>query len=660
MFGFVRKFSLIVAVLTLTSAIPAPPGLAQLPPLIPRDILLGNPERDNPHIAPDGKRLAWLAPDAHGILQVWVQTIGSHDARAVTADKSRGIHSYIWSFDSKTILYMQDAAGDENFHMFGVDLDSHNVRDLTPWNGVRAEFVAANPKFPERVLVALNLRDRKLMDVYRIDLRNGAVELDTKNPGDIGGWLADDDMIVRAATVTTPDGGTELRIRDGTAGPWRTLIKAAMEDQLAALDFTRDGQSIFLGTSIGTDTTRLVRHEIASGTETDIAHSDDADLSNALIQPTRHVVQAAAFDPGRQRWVVIDPSVQADFDAIAKIADGDFTVVDRDLADKTWIVAFSSDRAPARYYSWDRGSRSATLLFSVQPKLDDAPLAPMKPVEFTARDGMKLNGYLTLPAGVPAKNLPLILAPHGGPWVRDSWGFDPDAQLLANRGYAVLQINFRGSTGFGKKYLHAGDRQWGLKMQSDLSDGVKWAVDQGIADPKRVAISGVSYGGYAALAGAAFTPDLYRCAVDECGPSNLFTLLASIPPYWEVARSIFSTRVGSPAEPRDKEMLTAASPLFSADKIKIPMLIGQGANDPRVKQAEAEQIVDAIAKHRGSAVYVLYSDEGHGFVRPENRLDFTARMEKFLADNLGGRYEPMKGDRILGSTAKVRVVGAGR
>jgi dipeptidyl aminopeptidase/acylaminoacyl peptidase len=297
-------------------------------------------------------------------------------------------------------------------------------------------------------------------------------------------------------------------------------------------------------------------------------------------------------------------------------------------------------------------------LFSTQPKLDDAPLAAMKPVEFAARDGMKINGYLTLPLGAPPRNLPLVLVVHGGPWARDSWGFNPYIQLLANRGYGVLQINFRGSTGFGKKYLHAGDRQWGLEMQTDLSDGVKWAVDQGIADPKRVAIFGGSYGGYAALAGAAFTPDLYRCAVDECGPSNLFTLLESFPPYWEVARSIFFTRVGNPGAPGDKALLTTASPLFSAGKIKIPMLIGQGANDPRVKQAEAEQIADAIAKHRASAVYVLYTDEGHGFVRPENRLDFTARMEKFLADNLGGRYEPMKGDRIPGSTAKLRVVGA--
>ncbi len=658
MFGFSRKLSLIAAVLIMTSTISASPTSAQLPSLIPRETLLGNPERANPHIAPDGKRLAWLAPDDHDVLQVWVQTTGQHDLRAVTADKSRGIQTYGWAYDSKTILYAQDAAGDENFHIFALDLDSHNVRDLTPWQGVRAEFVAANPKFPDRILVALNLRDRSLMDVYRVDLRTGAVELDTKNPGDVGGWLSDDKMVVRAATVTTPDGGTEIRIRDSASGAWRTLMKASMEDNLAALDFTKDGQSLFLSTSVGADTARLVRHDVASGRETDIAHSDAADLSDVMIHPTRHIVQAAAFDPGRQHWTVLDPSIQADFDAIAKIADGDFSVADRDLADKTWLISFSSDRAPTRYYSFDRASKKATFLFSVQPKLDDAPLASMKPIEFAARDGMKLNGYLTLPTGVPAKNLPLVLTVHGGPWARDSWGLNPYTQLLANRGYAVLQINFRGSTGFGKKYLHAGDREWGLTMQSDLTDGVKWTVDQGIADPKRVAIFGGSYGGYAALAGAAFTPDLYRCSIDECGPSNLFTLLASIPPYWAVMRSIFDTRVGNPDNPKDKELLTAASPLFSADKIKVPMLIGQGANDPRVKQAEAEQIVGAIAKHRGNAVYALYTDEGHGFVRPENRLDFTARMEKFLADNLGGRYEPMKGDRMPGSTAKIRVVGA--
>jgi dipeptidyl aminopeptidase/acylaminoacyl peptidase len=629
---------------------------AEPPPLIPRENLLGNPERAHPTISPDSKHLGWLAPDRNDVLQVWVQTIGKNDTRAVTAEKSRGISSYGWAFDSKTIIYAQDAAGDENFHLFAASLETNNVRDLTPWSGVRAESVASNPKFPEQILVALNLRDRKTMDVYRIDLETGAAVLDTKNPGDVARWLADDNMIVRAAAITTPDGGTELRVRDSAAAPWRSLIKASLEDDLTPLDFSLDGRSLYLGSSIGRDTIALVRHQLTPGTETVIASSDDADLSDAMIHPTRHVVEAAEFDPGRKHWTVVDPSVQADFEAIGKITDGDFAIVDRDLADKTWLVSFESDRAPVRFYSWDRATKKATFLFSNRPKLESAPLAEIKPIEFTSRDGLKMRGYLTLPVGVPAKNLPMVLSVHGGPWARDKWGFNPYVQLLANRGYAVLQVNYRGSTGFGKKFLHAGDRNWGLAMQDDLTDGVAWAIRQNIADPKRVAIEGGSYGGYAALAGAAFTPDLYRCAVDECGPSNLFTLLKSLPPYWEVMREIFFTRVGNPDDPKDKPMLTRASPLFAANKIKIPLLIGQGANDPRVKQAEAEQIVDAIAKHGGNAIYVLYPDEGHGFVRPANRLDFIARTEKFLADNLHGCYEPTTADRIPGSTAKVRVV----
>ena len=656
MLPLARKLLIFVSAIAMATPITSSPTRAELPPLIPRENLLGNPERTSPTISPDGKHLGWLAPDAHDVLQVWVQTIGKKDARAVTAEKTRGISSYGWAFDSKTILYAQDAAGDENFHLFAVSLDTNNIRDLTPWTGVRAETVASNPKFPEQILVALNLRERKTMDVYRIDLETGATVLDTKNPGDVVQWLADDNMIVRAAAITTPDGGTELRVRDSASAPWRSLLKASFEDHLIPLDFTLDGRSLYLGTSIGRDTVALVRRQIASGEETVIAHSDDADLSDAIIHPTRHVPEAAAFDPGRKHWTVVDPSVRADFDAIEKITAGDFSIVDRDLADKTWLVSFESDRAPVRFYSWDRATKKATILFTNRPKLEGAPLAEIKPIEFTSRDGLKIRGYLTLPVGVPAENLPMVLSVHGGPWARDNWGFNTHVQLLANRGYAVLQLNFRGSTGFGKKFLHAGDRQWGLAMQNDLTDGVAWAVSQNIVDPKRVAIEGGSYGGYAALAGAAFTPDLYRCAVDECGPSNLFTLLKSLPPYWEVMRAIFFTRVGDPENPADQPLLTRASPLFAADKIKIPLLIGQGANDPRVKQAEAEQIVDAVAKHGGIAIYVLYPDEGHGFARPANRLDFIGRTEKFLADNLHGRYQPLPADRVPGSTAKVRVV----
>ncbi len=648
-----------IAMIAIVTAF-APIAHAELPPLIPREVLLGNRERAQPSISPDGKKLGWIAPDSKGVLQVWVQSIAGNHARIVTADRSRGVRDYTWAQNSQMILYEQDSDGDENFHIFAVDLTDGNVRDLTPWQGVRAEFVAIKPNFPDRILGAMNLRDRKTMDVYRIDLKNGAVELDTTNPGDIAGWLADDNMVVRAAAIVTPEGGSEIRVRDSAHAKWRTIVKtgagALKQDEVGILDFSKDGGSIFLESSVGSNTNRLVRRELSTGTVTVLAQRDDSDLDEVLINPTRHVIEAAAFAPDRKHWQVIDHSVQADFDALAKLEDGDFSIVSRDRADDTWLVVFYSDRHSGRFYKWDRLTHKATLLFSAQPRLDAATLAPMQPITFRARDGMQIHGFLTLPVGVEPKNLPLVEYVHGGPWSRFGWGMDSRAQWYANRGYAVLQVNYRGSIGYGKKYLHAGDRQWGLAMQDDLTDSVKWAVAQGIADPKRVAIDGGSYGGYAALAGAAFTPDLYRCAVDVCGPSDLLVLIKTFPAYFGI-RGLWLARLGDPDNPADKALLTRASPIFSADKIRIPMLIGQGANDPRVIRAESEQIVDAIAKNHGHATYVLYTDEGHGFARPPNRLDFSAREEKFLADHLGGRYEPMTSERMPGSTAIVKVVG---
>jgi len=637
------------------------PGLTrcELPPLISREILFGNPQRADPQISPDGKHLAWLQPDERGILQVSVGSVGRNDGRIVTADRHRGIGRYGWTWDSKTIIYEQDSDGDENWHGFAVDLSSGNVRDLTPWQGVRATFIASNPKFPDQLLVGLNLRDRKLRDVYRINLRNGAVELDTTNPGDVSSWLADDNMVVRAAEVVTPEGGTEIRLRDSAKSPWRTLLKAGMEDSLAALDFSKDGRSLFLKSSAGHDTAHVVRYEIASGQETEIAGSDLVDAGPVIIHPTRHVVEAVSFFPDRKDWVAVAPTVGTDLDEIKNLSDGDLSIVSRDLADRTWLVGFNTDRGPIRYYAWDRSRKKATFLFVDRPELEKVTLAEMKPVTFVARDGMRLHGYLTVPAGLPPRNLPLVLNVHGGPWHRDFWGLNSAVQLLANRGYAVLQINYRGSAGYGKKYLHGGDHQWGLKMEDDLIDGMNWVIGQGIADQKRVAIYGGSYGGYAALVGAAFFPDKFRCAIDEFGPSNLFTLFASMPPWWHTGtRIVFFTRVGDPDKSEDRTYLTKASPLFSADKIHIPMLVAQGSNDARVKPAESEQIVAALEKNGQQGTYVVYTDEGHGFVRPENRIDFQARAERFLADNLGGRYQPMDADRAPGSTAVVRRVGA--
>ena len=649
------RFDILVAALVVL-IMPAPEVRAELPPLIAREILLGNPQRMAPTISPDGKKLAWSAPDSKGVLQVWVQTIGKDDARIVTADRRRGISSYNWAWNSKTILYSQDSDGDGNSHVFAVGLAGGNIRDLTPWQGVRAEVVADSPRFPDDILVAINLRNRKLMDVYRVNLKTGPVRLDTTNPGGINSWLADDNLAVRAAMAVTPEGGDEITIREAAGTPWRTLVRTGKDSEAAAIDFSRDGRSIFLVSSLDSDTDRLVRRDLFTGAQTVLAQREDSDVEEVVIHPTLHIIQAVSFSPDRKHWKVIDRSVQSDFNALASLEDGDLSILSRDQADSMWLVSFISDRHSEHFYIWNRRTGKATFLFAGQPRLDAATLAPMKPITFRARDGMNIHAFLTLPVGVKPKNLALIEDVHGGPWSRFSWGLNPYAQLFANRGYAVLQVNYRGSTGYGKKYLNAGNRQWGLAMQNDLSDSVRWAQAQGIAAPKRIAIEGGSYGGYAALAGAAFTPDLYRCAVDVSGPSDLFTLIRSYPAYY-AARGLMNSRIGDPDNPADKRLLTKASPRFSADRIRIPILIGQGANDPLVPRVQAEEVVSAIAKNGGHVTYVLYTDEGHGFVRPANRLDFTAREEKFLSRCLGGRFEPMSGERMPDSTAIVKEIG---
>ncbi|HEV3164159.1 MAG TPA: S9 family peptidase [Isosphaeraceae bacterium] len=630
---------------------------AELPPLIPREVLFGNPERVSPKLSPDGKRLAWIAPDSKNVLQVWVKTVGKDDDKVVTADKKRGIRQYEWAENSKTLVYLQDTDGDENWHIYGVDLNPDRIRDFTPQKGVQARITATNPNFPDEILVSLNQRDPHLHDVYRLNVTTGELTLDTKNPGDVAGFMPDPKFQIRAAQVVTPDGGTEIRTRDDAKSDWRTWLKVGPEEILNFVDFTPDGKSVTLISSLGSDTARVVERNIANGEERVIAASTEVDAGSVVVHPTRHVVQAVGFAPGRVRWEVIDPTVKDDFAAIGKLNDGDFQVVNRNTADTTWLVGFTSDRGPIRYYTWDRSSHKGMFLFSHQPKLEGLALAEMKPVVITSRDGLKLNAYLTLPVGEPAKGLPMVLFVHGGPWGRDMWGFNPMAQWFANRGYACLMVNFRASTGYGKAFLNAGNKQWGLKMHDDLIDAVNWAVRQGYADPQKVAIFGGSYGGYAALAGVTFTPDVFACAVDIVGPSNLKTLISSIPPYWKPMRAHFDVRMGNVDDPKDAELIKNASPLFKADQIKRPLLIGQGANDPRVNQAESEQIVSAIAKNGGSVTYVLYTDEGHGFRRPENSIDFNARAEAFLAANLGGRCEPMSGDKYPGSTAVVKVVG---
>jgi dipeptidyl aminopeptidase/acylaminoacyl peptidase len=467
-------------------------------------------------------------------------------------------------------------------------------------------------------------------------------------------------MLVRAASATTKEGGTELRMRDAPKAPWKPLITVGLEENLDFVDFTEDGRSIVIQSSINADTTRLLEKSLKSGAERVLGYSEKSDVTGVLGYPTRHGVRAAAFDvDGRIGWTPVEPSMKGDLEALKNGLAGDFNVVSMDAADAKWIVAESRDLGPQRFWSYERKTKKLELLFSAQPKLEGLPLAAMKPFVITARDGLALPAYLSLPPGKAPKALPMVLLVHGGPWGRDTWGQNSTAQWLANRGYAVLQVNFRSSTGFGKKFLNAGNRQWGLAMHDDLLDALAWAVKEGVADPKKVAIMGGSYGGYATLAGLTFTPDTFACGVDIVGPSNIFTLLATIPPYWAAFRRQLVMRIGDPDNAQDKDMLTRASPLFSADKIKVPLLIGQGANDPRVKPSESEQIVSAMEKNGLPVTYVLYPDEGHGFARPENRIDFFARAEGFLSKCLGGRAEPLpKEGKIAGSTGQVKVVAA--
>lgn len=659
-----RMFSCPLSALTLTLALApalasiAPAARAGEPaPLIPRETLFGNPERLSPSLSPDGKRLAWVAPDDKNVLQVWVQTVGQQDDRAITADRKRGIRRFQWAETGDLIIYAQDVEGDENWHLYGADLKTGLVRDYTPFQGVRAEWVASEPDVPGQALVSMNLRDRSAADVYRLDLATGALALDTQNPGDVIAFHADAKLQVRAAHVLTPDGGAELRVRDTPRSPWRSWLKVGPEEVIHFHAFTADGAAATLWTTVGNDTARFVERRLKDGKEKAIAAMPDLDAGDVIFDRYRHRVQAVSFAAGRSRWTIVDPSVRADLAAIEQLHPGDFTVLGGDRQDRTWLVSFTQDRGPISYWAWDRAARKGRELFVHQSKLSGLQLAEMRHVVITSRDGLKLHSFLTLPVGAEPKKLPMVLLVHGGPWMREAWGYHPVGQWAANRGYAVLQVNYRGSSGYGKAFINASFREWGRKMQDDLLDAVGWAVQEGFADPARVAIFGASYGGYATLAGLTFSPKTFACGVDSVGPSNLRTFIETTPPYWKPMRGMMNLRIGDPDDPESARRLREVSPVFHAERIVRPLLIAHGARDPRVKQAESEQIVSAIEKRGGRVTYVLYPDEGHGFARPPNRLDFYARAEAFLASCLGGRSEPLPGPTYPGSTAVVKVIG---
>lgn len=616
--------------------------MATTPELIPRDVLFGNPERISPRISPDGRTLAWVAP-VDGVLNVWVGEVGSDDAKPVTEDRDRGISQYFWAHDGRHLLYLKDEGGDENWRLHAVDLHSGSIRDLTPFDGVQAQVVDVSRHFPDHVLVGLNKDNEQLHDVYRLELATGALEKTAENPGFIA-WVADRDMQVRSGVAPTPDGGMAVMVRDTVDDDWRPFLVVGQEDSLSTgpVAFSADGRSLLLLSSKDANAGRLVRMPLIAGGDDDarpevVAGDPRFDVADVVLHPETHEVQLVGFLRQRLEWDVLDPALTDDVAAMQSLHPGDMHVSNRDDTDQVWLLGFTADDGPMSYFSFDRRTGEATFLFHHQPDLARYTLARTEPFSYTARDGLEIAGYLTFPPGLDRSNLPAVLNVHGGPWARDKWGYNPEAQWLANRGYLCVQVNFRGSTGYGKDFLGAGDREWAGKMHDDLVDAVSWVVDKGFADPERVAIYGGSYGGYAALVGATFTPDLFRCAVDIVGPSSLQTLIESIPPYWAPMIAQFHTRVGNPdIEP---EFLWSRSPLSKVDAVRVPLLIAQGANDPRVKQAESEQFVAALKEKGIDHEYLLFEDEGHGFAKPENRLKFYAAAEAFLAKHLGGRSE---------------------
>ncbi len=639
-----------------SDARPAPRADASLPS---RNAFFGNPDRMSPQLSPDGKLLAYLAP-VDGVMNVWV---GPADdpakAKPVTKETKRGLRQFGWTYAPNQLVFAQDQGGDENFHVYVVDVVSLKSTDLTPIAGVRADILAASHKVPGKLLVLINDRDKRHHDVYEVDLKSAQRKLVFKNEEGYR-TIADLDLKVRAVSKFLPDATLELSEVDA-AGKIRSLVKFASEDVMGTdvIGYDKAGKILRLRDTRGRDKSAIVELDPKSGSVKVVHEPAKADAADVLLHPTERTVQAIASNFERKEWTFLDKAIEADFALLAKADRGDVQVITRTLDDKKWVVAYLRDDGPVRYHLYDRAAKKTTFLFTASAALEKLELARMHPRVIPARDGLPLVSYLTLPKksdpdadGMPDKPLPLVLLVHGGPWARDSWGWNPAHQWLASRGYAVLSTNFRGSTGFGKKFVNAGNKEWAGKMHDDLIDAVQWAQKSGVAAQDQVAIYGGSYGGYSALVGLTFTPTTFACAVDIVGPSNLVTLLENTPPYWAPMMPRLTAMVADPKTEEGRAWLTSRSPLTKVDQIKRPLLIGQGANDPRVKQNESDQIVKAMQARKIPVTYVLYPDEGHGFVRPENRKSFNAVAEVFLAQCLGGPYEPV-GQDFAGASIQV-------
>jgi len=657
-----KKTILLAAAAAVALPLAAAPALAQNEaPLIPRETIFGNPTKTAGRLSPDGKWLSWIAP-RDGVLNIYVAPASNPAAaKPLTSERKRPIRQYYWAPDSKQILFINDKGGDENFLLYGVDVASARERALTPFEKTRVQIVNISNDVPDRILIGVNNRDARWHDVHSLDLKTGVLTPVLQNDGGYAGFLADEQLVVRVATKSRPDGGSSFfRVKNNKIDA-QPFEEVTLEDSQTTqpVGFTTDGKTLYWIDSRGRDTAVLIAQDVATGKKTVVAENAKADIGGALSNPKTGRVEAYAVNYLKNEWTPLGEAVKGDLAFLEKNLKGEIAVTSRTNADDKWIVSVDPVTQPSSTHLYDRKAKTLTKLYTTRPELEGATLAAMHPVEIRSRDGLNMVSYLTLPPGSdldgdgrPNKAVPMVLLVHGGPWGRDAYGYNGTHQWLANRGYAVLSPNFRASTGFGKKFITAGDLQWGTKMHDDLLDAVDWAVKRGVTSPGKVAIMGGSYGGYATLAALAFTPDKFACGVDIVGPSNLETLLKTIPPYWEAGKVQFYKRMGDPTTAEGQALLKERSPLYKADRITRPLLIGQGANDPRVNVAESEQIVNAMKAKNIPVTYVVFPDEGHGFARPVNNIAFNAVAENFLARCLGGRAEPI-GDALKASTAQV-------
>lgn len=611
--------------------------IAKQPRVVPMKDFFRNPQNASFTLSPTGDYIAFTKP-VNQRMNIFVTKIGSGDTTRVTDFRDRDIAGYFWKTDRR-IIYVKDKGGDENFHLFAVDTDGKNAKELTPFSKVNTQILDDLPENDQEMLIGMNKENAELFDVYRLNINTGVLQLVAKNPGGVEDWLTDHNGKIRAAVQS--DGVNKVLLyRKDEKQPFKQVLRTNFKESIVPLFFSFDNKYIYASSNLKRDKTALVKFDIANGKEMEVVFEHpEVDVEELSYSRKRKVLTKIAYEITKPETRFLDIETENIYNKVkAKLGiDYEIYFTSENKNEDKFIVRTISDRSLGATWFYDAKKEELTKIADRAPWLNEHEMALMKPIKYQTKDGLTIHGYLTLPVGVDPKNLPVVINPHGGPWFRDSWGWNPEVQFLANRGYAVLQINFRGSTGYGRKFWEAGFKQWGRSMQQDITDGVSWLIKEGIADPKKVAIYGGSYGGYATLAGITFTPDLYACAVDYVGVSNLFTFMGTVPPYWKPFMEMMYEMVGDPK--KDSILLHTASPVFYVDKIKVPLFIAQGANDPRVNKAESDQIVEALKKRGVKVEYMVKDNEGHGFGNEENQFDFYGTMEKFLAKHLGGRVE---------------------